>query len=58
MFDALDTCFEISKLLKYSLQRDALFQKLKSDLSLRNYWMQGFMPPQDGPFELMSIKNC
>ena len=33
MKDALDTTFEISKLIKLSPKRDSLFEKLKSDLS-------------------------
>ena len=33
MKDALETTFEISKLIKLSPKRDSLFEKLKSDLS-------------------------
>ncbi len=31
--DTLDTTFEISKLIKYSPRRDAIFQKLKADIA-------------------------
>ena len=31
--DALDTTSEISKLLKYSLKRDRMFEKLKAELA-------------------------
>ena len=67
MCDALDACFEISKLLKYSPQCDALFQKLKSDISPET---TGFrvLCPKGGPFELTVyrallttikfLKNC
>lgn len=34
--DTLDTCFEISKLLKYSPKRDAAFEALKSQLAPTN----------------------
>lgn len=33
MADALDTTFEISKLIKYSPKRNAMFDKLKKDLA-------------------------
>ena len=33
MADALDTTFEISKLIKYSPKRNAMFDKLKRDLA-------------------------
>ena len=34
--DTLDTCFEISKLLKYSPKRDAAFEALKSQVAPGN----------------------
>ena len=34
--DTLDTCFEISKLLKFSPKRDVAFEALKSQLAPNN----------------------